>query len=127
VQIDIGNVEALGAPLGAYSHVARVRGAQETLHLAGMLAAGDTFEAQCDGVFAAIQATLLSRGAGWPNVVQFTTYLTDPEDIPRFMAWRRPAFARFFPDGAFPPNTLVVVAGLVGPEYRIEVQTLAAR
>jgi enamine deaminase RidA (YjgF/YER057c/UK114 family) len=125
-QIKVGNVEALGKPLGQYSHMARVRDAQETLYLAGMLAPGDDFEAQCAGVFRQIETALKSAGAGWGNVVQFTTYLVHSQDIPKFMAWRLREFPRMFPDGKYPPNTLLVIDRLVGEQYLIEVQTIAA-
>ena len=38
--ISIENVEALGKPLGQYSHMTRVKNAKETLYIAGMLAPG---------------------------------------------------------------------------------------
>lgn len=124
-QIKIGNVEALGKPLGQYSHLARVR-ASEFLFIAGMLAPGESFEAQCSGVFGQIEAALKSEGAGWGNVVQFTTYLVHSQDIPRFMQWRLREFPRLFPGGAYPPNTLLIVDRLVGEPFLIEVQAVAA-
>jgi enamine deaminase RidA (YjgF/YER057c/UK114 family) len=124
-QVKIGNVEALGKPLGQYSHVTRVKSAEQ-LHIAGMLAAGESFEAQCSGVFAQIEKALQSAGAGWGNVVQFTTYLVHSQDIPRFMQWRLREFPRMFPGGQYPPNTLLVIDRLVHEQYLIEVQTLAA-
>ena len=51
--IKIQNVDALGKPLGQYSHLTRVKGASETLYIAGMLAPGEDFDSQCGGVFAA--------------------------------------------------------------------------
>jgi enamine deaminase RidA (YjgF/YER057c/UK114 family) len=124
--IRIGNVEALGKPLGQYSHMARVKNAAETLYIAGMLAPGDDFEAQCSGVFRQIEAALKSAGAGWGNVVQFTTYLVHSQDIPKFMAWRQREFPKLFPDGRYPPNTLLVIDRLVGEQFLLEVQTIAA-
>jgi enamine deaminase RidA (YjgF/YER057c/UK114 family) len=124
--IRIGNVEALGKPLGQYSHMARVKNAAETLYIAGMLAPGDDFEAQCSGVFRQIEAALKSAGAGWGNVVQFTTYLVHSQDIPKFMAWRQREFPRLFPDGKYPPNTLLIIDRLVQEQFLIEVQTIAA-
>ena len=123
--IKIGNVEALGKPLGQYSHLARVK-AGEFLFIAGMLAAGEDFDAQCDGAFAQIEAALKSAGAHWRNVVQFTTYLVHSQDIPKFMAWRLREFPKMFPDGKYPPNTLLVIDRLVGEQYLIEVQSVAA-
>ena len=123
--IKIGNVEALGKPLGQYSHLARVK-ASEFLFIAGMLAPGESFDAQCSGVFEQIEKALTSQGAGWGNVVQFTTYLVHSQDIPRFMQWRLREFPRLFPNGAYPPNTLLIIDRLVGEQYLIEVQAVAA-
>jgi enamine deaminase RidA (YjgF/YER057c/UK114 family) len=125
-EIRIQNVEALGKPLGQYSHMTRVKGAGETLYIAGMLAPGDDFDTQCSGAFRQIETALKSTGAGWGNVVQFTTYLVHSQDIPKFMAWRLREFPKLFPDGKYPPNTLLVIDRLVGEQYLIEVQTIAA-
>jgi enamine deaminase RidA (YjgF/YER057c/UK114 family) len=124
-QVTIENVEALGKPLGQYSHMTRVKNAAETLYIAGMLAPGETFDAQCTGVFAAIETALKSAGAGWGSVAQFTTYLVHSQDIPRFMAWRLREFPRMFPDGKYPPNTLLMVDRLVQEQFLVEVQTIA--
>lgn len=123
--IRIYNVEALGKPLGQYSHVARVKAA-ETLYIAGMLSPGDSFEAQCSGVFAQIEKALHSAGAGWGNIAQFTTYLVHSQDIPKFMQWRLREFPRMFPDGKYPPNTLLVIDRLVQEQFLLEVQAIAA-
>ena len=131
--IQIYNPDALGAPLGQYTHVTRVR-ATEFLFIAGMLSgdkdgnivgAGD-FDAQCTQVFANIHAALRSAGADWANVVQFTTYMVHSSRSPDFMAFRRRAFPRMFTDGKYPPNTLLLVDRLVQEPFLIEVQTIAA-
>jgi enamine deaminase RidA (YjgF/YER057c/UK114 family) len=124
-EIKISNVEALGKPLGQYSHLTRVK-AREFLFIAGMLSPGESFDAQCSGVFDQIEKALKSQGAGWGNVVQFTTYLVHSQDILRFMQWRLREFPRLFPDGAYPPNTLLIIDRLVGEPYLIEVQAVAA-
>ena len=124
-EISIQNPDALGKPLGQYSHVTRVKAA-EHLFIAGMLASGETFDAQCSGVFSQIESALKSAGAGWGNVVQFTTYLVHSQDIPKFMQWRLREFPRMFPDGRYPPNTLLVIDRLVQEQYVVEVQTVAA-
>jgi len=93
---------------------------------AGMLAPGDSFDAQCNGVFAQIAEALKSAGAGWQNVVQFTTYLVHSQDIAKFMQWRLREFPRMFPDGRYPPNTLLVIDRLVQEQFLVEVQTVAA-
>ena len=124
-EIKILNVDALGKPLGQYSHMTRVKGTAETLYIAGMLAPGDDFDAQCSGVFRQIETALKSAGAGWGSVVQFTTYLVHSQDIPKFMAWRLREFPKLFPGGKYPPNTLLIIDRLVGEQYLVEVQTIA--
>ncbi|MGA8052027.1 MAG: RidA family protein [Burkholderiales bacterium] len=132
-EIRIQNAEALGKPLGQYSHMTRVK-ASEYLFIAGMLASdkagnvvgkGD-FDAQCAQVFGNIAAALESAGAGWGNVVQFTTYLVHSQDISRFMDFRLREFPRMFPNRIYPPNTLLVVDRLVQEPYLVEVQAVAA-
>jgi enamine deaminase RidA (YjgF/YER057c/UK114 family) len=124
-EITIYNVDVLGKPLGQYSQVTRVK-AGEFLFIAGMLAAGESFDAQCSGVFAQIESALSSAGAGWGNVVQFTTYLVHSQDIDQFMQWRLREFPRLFPGGKYPPNTLLIVDRLVQEPFLVEVQTIAA-
>ena len=121
----IYNVDSLGKPVGPYSHVARVKAA-ETLYIAGMLAAGDSFEAQCSGVYAQIEKALQSAGAGWGNVVQFTTFLVHSQDIAKFYRWREREYPKMFPDGKYPPNTLLIIDRLVQEQFLIEIQTVAA-
>jgi len=131
--IDIYNVPELGAPLGQYRHVTRVR-AQEYLFIAGMLATDvhgnvvgeGSFDAQCAQVFRNIATALRSAGAGWDRVVQFNTFLVHSQAIPQFMAFRQREFPGFFPDGRYPPNTLLIVNRLVNEKFLIEVQATAA-
>jgi len=125
-EIRIYNVDALGKPVGPYSHVARVRPGADTLYIAGMLASGETFEAQCAAVYGQIEKALQSAGGGWANVVQFTTYLVHSQDIAKFYRWREREYPRMFPDGRYPPNTLLIIDRLVQEQFLIEIQTVAA-
>mgnify|MGYP006199252631 CR=1 FL=1 len=129
----IYNPDDLGAPLGQYTHVTRVK-ATEFLFIAGMLSAApdgtvvgvDDFDAQADQVFANMGAALASAGANFSNIVQFTTYLVNSRDIPKLMDYRLREFPKLFPSGVYPPNTLLMVDRLVKEEFIIEVQTIAA-
>ena len=123
--IKIYNVDVLGKPVGPYSHVARVK-STETLYIAGMLAAGESFDKQCAAVFAQVEQALKSAGAGWSNVVQFTTYLVHSQDIAAFYRWREQNYPKMFPDGKYPPNTLLIIDRLVQEQFLIELQTIAA-
>lgn len=124
-EIKIGNVDALGKPVGPYSHIARVKGG-ETLYIAGMVSAGETFEAQCGAVYSQIEKALKSAGAGWGNVVQLTTFLVHSQDIAKFYRWREREYPKMFPDGKYPPNTLLIIDRLVQEQFLIEIQTIAA-
>lgn len=132
-EIKLLNPEALGRPLGQYSHMARVK-ASEYLFIAGQVAVdkagnvigADDFDAQCVQTFANIETALASQGAGWANVVEFTTYLVHSQDIAKFMQFRLREFPRMFPHGVYPPNTLLIIDRLVGEQYLLEVQTVAA-
>jgi enamine deaminase RidA (YjgF/YER057c/UK114 family) len=131
--IRIVNPETLGKPLGQYSQMTRVK-ASEFLFIAGQVAVDrdgktvgvDDFDAQCRQTFANIAAALKSAGADWGNVVEFTTYLVNSQDIAKFMAFRLREFPKLFPDGAYPPNTLLIIDRLVHEAFLIEVQTRAA-
>jgi enamine deaminase RidA (YjgF/YER057c/UK114 family) len=132
-ELNIYNPGELGPPMGQYSHVTRVK-ASELLFIAGMLS-GDArgnvigegdFDAQAMQVFRNIEAALRSAGASWANVVQFTTYLVHSQDIAKFMAFRLREFPKMFPDGKYPPNTLLIIDRLVQEQFLVEVQTIAA-
>jgi hypothetical protein len=57
--------------------------------------------------------------------VQFTTYLVDAQDIAAHGV-SRAQIPGMFVDGAFPPNTLLIVDRLVQEPFLIEVQAIAA-
>jgi len=129
-QIQVLNPESLGKPLGQYSQLTRVK-ASEFLFIAGQVGvkdgkAGADFDAQCGLVFANIGAALASQGAGFANIVEFTTYLVHAQDIAKFMAYRAREFPTLFKGGAYPPNTLLIIDRLVREEFLIEVSAVAA-
>ena len=132
--MSVENPADVAAPLGPYSHVARLKRHEELLFIAGQLPIGidgklvgdGDFDQQCTQVYANIGAILGSVGADFSNVVQFTTYITDDDYIPLIRGWRRREFPKFFSDGAFPPNTLLVVDALADSAFMIEVAAIAA-
>jgi enamine deaminase RidA (YjgF/YER057c/UK114 family) len=131
--IKIFNPEELGAPLGLYRQIARVR-ASELILIAGQLAVDRTgqivgrgsFAAQMNQVFSNIEAGLRSVGCQFSNVIKFTTYLVHSQDIEHFMEVRKKLFPKLFANEAYPPNTLLIVDRLVREEFLIEVETVAA-
>jgi enamine deaminase RidA (YjgF/YER057c/UK114 family) len=130
--IKIINPDTLGKPLGQYSQITRVK-ASEFVFIAGQVGVdrsgnvvGSDFDAQCAQTFVNVEAALKSVGAGWSNVVEFTTYMVHSQDIPKFMAFRLREFPKMFANGVYPPNTLLMIDRLVQEPLLIEVQTVAA-
>jgi enamine deaminase RidA (YjgF/YER057c/UK114 family) len=129
--IKILNPDALGKPLGQYSQLTRVK-ASEFIFIAGQVGVdrdgkvAEDFDAQCVQTFANIETALKSVGAGWGNIVQFTTYLVHSQDIPKFMKYRLREFPKMFSNGAYPPNTLLMIDRLVQEPLLVEVQAVAA-
>ena len=119
-------------PAGLYNHVARTT-AGELAFIAGQVAVDakgtivgkDDFAAQVKQVFENIGAILKDLGTDFESVVQFTTYVTSAQHIPTWMSTRNELFPRLFPGGKHPPNTFLVVQGLVRPEFLVEVQAIA--
>jgi enamine deaminase RidA (YjgF/YER057c/UK114 family) len=131
-EIKIVNPDPLGKPLGQYSHMTRVK-ASEFLFIAGQVGVdkngkvvSEDFDAQCAQTFANIEAALKSQGAGWGNVVQFTSYLVHSQDVAKFMKFRLREFPKMFANGAYPPNTLLMIDRLVQEALLVEVQAVAA-
>jgi enamine deaminase RidA (YjgF/YER057c/UK114 family) len=120
-------------PLGAYS-VGMTVTAQKLIFVAGqvgvdlagaLVGPGDA-AAQTRQVFQNIGGVLESAGAGFNNVVEFTTYVVGREAVQGFIDGRSQVFPEIFPDGDYPPNTLLVVDGLVREEFLVEIKAVAA-
>ncbi len=130
--VKYNNPPSLARPLGAYSHIARAR-ATELLFIAGQLAVNEAgelvgksdFAAQMRQVFDNLGRALGGEGLGFANVTKFTTYLVHSQDIEGFIAVRKELFARIYPGGQYPPNTLLMVDRLVGEQFLIEVEAIA--
>jgi enamine deaminase RidA (YjgF/YER057c/UK114 family) len=123
----------LGAPLGMYSH-GMAAPAGEIVVVAGQVgldAAGTLASTEVGGqarqALANVEAILGAAGCSMRDVIRFQTFLVHAHDIPDFMAAREALFPRYFPDGAYPPNTLLVVSRLVRPELLVEIEAMAVR
>ena len=125
------NPAALSEPLGAYSHVASGRG--RLVAIAGQVGAdadgnvvgeGDC-AAQVVQTFENVRVALAAEGLRPADLLQLTTYLVDADHIATFYEARAGVFAEMFPDGRYPPNTLLVIDRLVRPELLVEMSALA--
>ena len=123
------NPDTMGKPLGAYSHVAT--GSGRLVSVAGQVGMdtdGNVVEglkAQVALTFENLRAALESEGCGLSDILAFTTYLINDEDIAPFFEARNELFPELFPDRAYPPNTLLVIDRLVLPDLLVEISVLA--
>jgi reactive intermediate/imine deaminase len=114
------------APLGAYAQTMTagglcfVSGQVPVDHDGNHLPAHDLV-AQAEQVFANLEGCLADEGLTMSDVVSLTTYLRDVADSPEVSAIR----GRFFGDHR-PTSTVVAVADLLDPTWRLEVQAVAA-
>ena len=90
-----------------------------------LVGAGDV-AAQTHQTFHNIGQVLASAGASFENVVNFTQYLVGREHLQLFRQTRDEIYSRIFPSGDRPPNTLLIVSGLVEEEYLVEIHAVAA-
>jgi enamine deaminase RidA (YjgF/YER057c/UK114 family) len=123
--------DKFGPPLGMYSHGV-VAPAGELVVVAGQVGtdasgtvAGEDVRSQTKQALANVATVLEAAGCAMADVIRFQTFLTSADDIPDFMAARKEAFPRYFRDGVYPPNTLLVVSRLVLPTLRVEIEAMA--
>ncbi len=76
-------------------------------------------EAQTRRIFERIRAVVETAGGSMSDVAKTTTYLTDIAHYPGFSKVR----SETFPTDP-PASTTVVVAGLVLPEYLVEIEAI---
>ena len=132
-RIERRNPGVVHKPVGEYSHLARAHCA-ELIFLAGQVAVdpagnfvgeGD-IGAQVREIYANIGRLLESAGAAWNNVVQLTTYVVGRENLPAFLEERTRIINGLFPNGDFPPSTLLLIDGLYSEAALAEVTAVAA-
>ena len=125
--------KGFGAPLGMYSHGV-VAGPGELVVVAGQVGmsaeghvAVDDVVGQTKQAFENVRMVIEAGGCTMRDVVRLQTFLTRSGDIPGFMKARSEVFPRYFPDGAYPPNTLLVISQLVRADLLVEIEAIAVR
>ncbi|PXY23763.1 endonuclease [Prauserella coralliicola] len=125
------NPPGVGAPFSAYSHVSR---AGELIFVAGQCGiaednsvAGSDVRTQTIRAYESVRTILESQDATLRDVVRFVSYLTSRDHVGEFYAARDEYFARHFPQRRYPPNTLLIVRGLVRADLLVEIDATAYR
>jgi 2-iminobutanoate/2-iminopropanoate deaminase len=116
------------APFGRYAQAVETAKDLRWLLLSGQVGVtpdggtGESFEAQARAAFANIKALLEAAGMGFADVVKLQIFLTSVDNIPIYRQVRD----EFLGDLTV-ASTLLVVAGLARPEWKIEVEAVAAK
>ncbi|PYM09130.1 MAG: RidA family protein [Candidatus Rokuibacteriota bacterium] len=123
--------KGVSQPLGMYSHGMEANGLVVVAGQVGVKPdgglAGTDAGSQTKQAFANVAAVLGAAGCRMRDIVRLQTFLTSADDIPAFMAARQDVFPVYFRDGAYPPNTLLVISRLVRPELRVEIEAIAIK
>lgn len=115
-------------PVNGYSHAVAFTGrlvmvsGQLPVDADGELVGQDDPEAQVRQVFRNLERALAAAGATMDQVVKLTVFLTDMADLAAFRKVRDEYIRADRP----PASSLVRVSGLVSPDFRIEIEALAA-
>jgi enamine deaminase RidA (YjgF/YER057c/UK114 family) len=116
------------APFARYSHAVEVPAGARWLVCSGQLgiSPGDEIPESCDAqaalCFEAIGACLAEAGMSFADVVRINAYVTDRAHMGAYMAVRDRYVAV-----APPASTLMIVSGFTRPEFKVEVEALAAK
>jgi enamine deaminase RidA (YjgF/YER057c/UK114 family) len=119
----------IAAPLARYAHGVLLPAGARVLRSSGQLGLGvdgrvpDSVADQAAICFANIRAILAEGGMGARDVCHISAWLTDRADLPAYMA-ARDAFLGGA--GFLPASTLLLIAGFSRPEFKVEVEVMAA-
>lgn len=119
---------AIRRPFARYSHAVEIPAGARLLLVSGQLGISpddvipEDVEAQAALCLAAIEACLLEAGMARGDIVRLNAYVTDRAHMPGYMAARD----RFIADPP-PASTLMIVSGFTRPEFKVEIEALAAR
>ena len=122
------NPETIHQPIGPYSHQVEVQGSPRWLVMAGQVGRtqdgvvpDDPIE-QVELALENVRHNLEAAGMAVTDLVKVTWYLVGEMD-----ARRRREVTSAWLNGHAPCSTLVYVAALAAPEYRVEVDAWACR
>jgi enamine deaminase RidA (YjgF/YER057c/UK114 family) len=111
---------------GIYAHGVESRAGCRTLHVSGQIGLSPDgvlppdFTGQCRQAMANVGAVLRTANMGFPDVVKMSFYLTRREDMSALVDVRNE-----FVKGVRPAVTTLFVAGLVSPEWFVEIEAFA--
>lgn len=124
---DFLNPKSIKAPFARYSHGVAVPAGERLVFCSGQLgiSPGDEVPedagAQAELCFSNIAAILAEAGLGLASIVRINAYVSDRAFLRPYMEVRD----RLFADPA-PASTLMIVSGFARPEFKVEIEVVAA-
>lgn len=116
------------APFSAYSQATAVSAKAELIFISGQVGV-DLEGSLAQGALGQHQQTwrnilglLEAEGLGPKDIVEITTYVTEPDSVAICRQARDAVL-----EGAKPASTLLVVAGLADPAWLVEIAIIAAK
>ncbi|WP_225027248.1 RidA family protein [Xinfangfangia pollutisoli] len=122
------NCSDVAAAFGNYSHGVVIPPGATTIQLAGQVGVRPDGSIPEDAgeqtriIFDNFRALLASQGFGFDDIVKMTYFVVAPEDLPAIRAVRDSVIA-----APYPAASLVLVKALGRPEWKLEIDCLAAR
>jgi enamine deaminase RidA (YjgF/YER057c/UK114 family) len=120
--------KSIRAPFARYSHAVEVPAHARWLLCSGQLGISandqipESADAQAVLCFEAIGACLADARMSFTNIVRINAYVTDRAHMAPYMAVRD-RYAALPP----PASTLMIVSGFTRPEFKVEVEAIAAK
>lgn len=121
--------DSIAPPFARYAHGVAVPEGCELIFTSGQLGIAadgsvpESAEAQADIVFGNLSAILESSGAGPGDTVRINAFVTERAHMAGYMAARDRWLAEV---ERLPASTLVIVSGFTRPEFKVEVEVVAA-
>ena len=119
--------KSIRPPFARYSHGVEVPAGKRLVVCSGQLGIGpddsipEDAGAQAELCFSNIQAVLAEAGLGLEDVVRINAYVTDRAHMRPYMDVRD----RLVGDPP-PASTLMIVSGFARPEFKVEIEAIAA-
>ena len=122
------NPASIAAPFSNYAHGVEAAANLRWLHVSGQVGVKPDgscpadFAGQCEAAWDNLLQVLKAAGMGPADIVKVTTFMTDRNDL----AASRPIRERKI-EGVPVAATLIFVAGLARPDWKIEIECTAAK
>ena len=126
--LKIYNPAGIAGPFGHYDHGVEAVDVSRLLHVSGQVGTDpdgsvpEDVAAQIEIVWNNIEAVLAEAGMTPANIVRTITYMLDADYVPLLAAARRQHLGADHKAA----STTIVVAGLVKPEWKVEIDAVAA-